>query len=54
MEIEEVFKSPFKLVFSCSPFNSPIKLPGMEFNIEPKKSKAPQQQNKYLIYPKCI
>ena len=32
MEIEEVFKSPFKFVFSCSPFDSPIKLPGIEYN----------------------
>ena len=31
MEIEEVFKSPFKLVFSYPPYNSPIKLPGIEF-----------------------
>ena len=31
MEIEEVFKSPFKLVFSCPPYNSPIKLPGLKF-----------------------
>ena len=31
MEIEEVFKSPFKLVFSCPPYNSPIKLPGIKF-----------------------
>ena len=31
MEIEEVFKSPFKLVFSCPPYNSPIKLPGLRF-----------------------
>ena len=31
MEIEEVFKSPFKLVFSCSPYNSPVKLPGIKF-----------------------
>ena len=30
MEIEEVFKSPFKLVFSCPPYNSPIKLPGIK------------------------
>ena len=31
MEIKEVFKSPFKLVFSCPPYNSPIKLPGIKF-----------------------
>ena len=31
MEIEEVFKSPFKLVFSCPPYFSPIKLPGLRF-----------------------
>ena len=31
MEFEEVFKSPFKLVFSCPPYNSPIKLPGIKF-----------------------
>ena len=31
MEIEEVFKSPFKFVFSYPPYNSPIKLPGTEF-----------------------
>ena len=31
MEIEEVFKSPFKLVFSCPPYFSPIKLPGLKF-----------------------
>ena len=31
MEIEEVFKSPFKLVFSYPPYNSPIKLPGLKF-----------------------
>ena len=31
MEIEEVFKSPFKLVFSCPPYNSPIKLLGLRF-----------------------
>ena len=31
MELEEVFKSPFKLVFSCPPYNSPIKLPGIKF-----------------------
>ena len=31
MEIKEVFKSPFKLVFSYPPYNSPIKLPGIEF-----------------------
>ena len=31
MEIEEVFKSPFKLVFSYPPYNSPIKLPGIKF-----------------------
>ena len=54
MKIEEVFKSPFKLGFSCPPYFSPIKLPGLRFFIEPKKSKAPQEQKKYLIYPKCI
>ena len=31
MEIEEVFKSPFKLVFHCPPYFSPIKLPGLRF-----------------------
>ena len=31
MEIEEVFKSPFKLVFSCPPYFSPIKLSGLRF-----------------------
>ena len=31
MELEEVFKSPFKFVFSYPPYNSPIKLPGTEF-----------------------
>ena len=31
MEIKEVFKSPFKLVFSTPPYNSPIKLPGLKF-----------------------
>ena len=31
MEIEEVFKSPFKLVFSCPPYFSPVKLPGIKF-----------------------
>ena len=31
MEIKEVFKSPFELVFSCPPYNSPIKLPGIKF-----------------------
>ena len=31
MEIEEVFKSPFELVFSCPPYFSPIKLPGLNF-----------------------
>ena len=31
MEIEEVFKSPFKLVFSCPPYFSPISLPGLKF-----------------------
>ena len=31
MEIKEVFKSPFKFVFSYPPYNSPIKLPGTEF-----------------------
>ena len=31
MEIEEVFKSPFKLGFSCPPYFSPIKLPGLKF-----------------------
>ena len=31
MEIEEVFKSPFKLVFSYPPYYSPIKLPGVRF-----------------------
>ena len=31
MEIKEVFKSPFKLVFSSPPYNSPIKLPGIKF-----------------------
>ena len=31
MEIEEVFKSPFKLVFSSPPYFSPIKLPGLRF-----------------------
>ena len=31
MEIKEVFKSPFKLVFSYPPYNSPIKLPGIKF-----------------------
>ena len=31
MEIEEVFKSPFKLVFSCPPYFSPVKLPGLKF-----------------------
>ena len=40
MEIEEVFKSPFKLVFSCSPFNSPIKLPGMEFKYRTEEIKS--------------
>ena len=54
MEIEEVFKSPFKLVFSYPPYNSPIKLPGKNLYIEPKKLRVPQQQKKYLIYPKCI
>ena len=31
MEIVEVFKSPFKLVFSCPPYFSPVKLPGIKF-----------------------
>ena len=31
MEIKEVFKSPFKWVFSYPPYNSPLKLPGMKF-----------------------
>ena len=31
MEIKEVFKSPFKLVFSCPPYFSPVKLPGLKF-----------------------
>ena len=31
MEIKEVFKSPFKLGFSCPPYDSPIKLPGLKF-----------------------
>ena len=31
MEIEEVFKSPFKLVFSCPPYFSAVKLPGIKF-----------------------
>ena len=31
MEIAEVFKSPFKLVFSCPPYSSPVKLPGIKF-----------------------
>ena len=31
MEIEEVFKSPFKLVFSCPSYFSPVKLPGIKF-----------------------
>ena len=31
MEIEEVFKSPFKLVFSCPPYFSPVSLPGLKF-----------------------
>ena len=31
MEIEEVFKFPFKLVFSCPPYFSPVSLPGLKF-----------------------
>ena len=31
MEIKEVFKYPFKLVFSCPPYFSPVRLPGIKF-----------------------
>ena len=40
MEIEEVFKSPFKLVFSCPPYFSPIKLPGLKFFYQTEKIKS--------------
>ena len=31
MEKEKVFKYPFKLVFSCPPYFSPVRLPGIKF-----------------------
>ena len=40
MEIEEVFKSPFKLVFRCPPYNSPLKLPGLRFFYRTEKIKT--------------
>ena len=39
MEIEEVFKSPFKLVFSCPPYFSPIKLPGLKFFLSNRRNR---------------
>ena len=41
MEIKEVFKSPFKLVFFCPPFNSPMKLPGLEFKYRTEEIQGP-------------
>ena len=31
MEIEEVFKSPFKLILTCPPYFSPVALPGFRY-----------------------
>ena len=39
MEIEEVFKSPFKLVFSCPPYFSPVLLPGLKFFYRTEKNR---------------
>ena len=38
MEIEEAFKSPFKLVFRCPPYFSPLKLPGPRFFLSNRKN----------------
>ena len=55
MEIEEVFKSPFKLVFSCPPYFSPVKLPGIKFFYRTEEiAGSTTPKTKYLRDPKCI
>ena len=45
MEIEEVFKSPFKLVFSCPPYFSPVSLPGLKFFYRTEEIASPTNTN---------
>ena len=41
MQIEEVFKSPFKLVFCCPPYFSPVSLPGIKFIYRTEEIQGP-------------
>ena len=46
----EVFKSPFKLIFSCPPYFSPIKLPGLRFFYQTEEIKSSTTTEKIFMW----